>query len=224
MNDQIGNLTLSVGMNTSLASNRYREPFRSTEFKNGYYSIPVPIYIENDFSVSAWVNLTVNKQYNVLASFAGKEGKDMIWIGFKHLQFHVELSITSNETLKMTATTPLQKDFWTFVTFVLKNSIGFMYLNGSLNSKVHLAVPNREQIERTENFIGKDSFDSNLYFAEAIYKNLKIYKGALTDLEVKNQFDRDGKLKPLFVLIFIKLNCWFFKNVNKTNLNLNSPN
>ena len=64
-------------------------------------------------------------------------------------------------------------------------------------------MPNRVHIEKTENFIGKDSFDSNLYFAEAIYENLKIYKGALTDLEVKDQFDRDGnKLKP-FIIIFI---------------------
>ena len=180
-------------MNISLASNRFKEPFRSTEFKNGYYLIPMPIYIENDFSVSAWVNLTVDKQYNVLASFAGKEGNDMIWIGFKHLQFHVELTFSSNETLKMTATTPLQKDFWTFVTFVLKNSIGLMYLNGSLNSKVHLEMP--KKLERTENFIGKDSFDSDLYFAEALYENLKIYKGALTDLEVKDEFNKDGKLK-----------------------------
>jgi hypothetical protein len=176
---------LKEGINTNLVSNRYRKPFQATEFKKGYLMINEKIQIENDFTVSSWVNLASDKQYNTLVSFSEDEGKNSIWIGFSRLSFHVEIN-----TLKMTSTNPLQMNIWTHVTFVLKNNIGYMYLNGYFINKNQLAAI--QYAEKKLNFIGKDAHNSSLYMSEAIYEDLKIYKGALTSDEIKAEFNEDG--------------------------------
>jgi len=90
----------------------------------------------------------------------------------------------------MKYTTPLQMNIWTHVTFVLKKNIGYMYLNGDFIYKNPLAVS--QNAEKKLNFIGKDAHNSSLYMAEAIYEDLKIYKGALTSDEIKAGFNGDG--------------------------------
>ena len=66
-----------------------------------------------------------------------------------------------------------------------------MYLNGIFKHNAPLAVP--KKAERNINFIGKDFHNSNLYMAEAVYENLKIFKGALTPDELKEEYDKDRK-------------------------------
>ena len=91
----------------------------------------------------------------------------------------------------MVSSSPLPIKIWTHVTFVLKNNIGYMYLNGTSNINAPLAAP--KIAERNMNFIGKDYQNSSLYMAEAVYENLKIYKGALTSDELKKEYDNDRK-------------------------------
>jgi hypothetical protein len=85
-----------------------------------------------------------------------KKRENSIWIGFSRLSFHVEINF-----VKMKYTTPLQMNIWTHVTFVLKNNIGYMYLNGSFIYKNPLAVS--QNAEKSHSFIGKDSHNSSLY-------------------------------------------------------------
>jgi len=169
-----------------LVSNRYKKPFQATEFKKGYLKINENIQIEKDFTVSSWVNLASDKQYNTLVSFSEDEGKNSIWIGFSRLSFHVEIN-----TLKMTSSSFLPLNIWTHVTFVLNNNIGYMYLNGDFINKNQLAAI--QNAEKNLNFIGKDAHNSSLYMAEAVYEDLKIYKGALTADEIKAELKKDGK-------------------------------
>jgi hypothetical protein len=193
LNDKKGNATLENSTNTNYAANRYRKPFQATEFKKGYYQISNSIEIENNFSVSAWVKLDSDKQYNTLVSFADEKRENSIWIGFSRLNFHVEISnsLNENENDKMVSTSPLPMNFWSHVTFVLKNNMGYMYLNGTSNFNATLAAPNKAR--RNMNFIGKDSHNSSLFMAEAVYENLKIYKGALTSDELKEEYNKDRK-------------------------------
>ncbi len=109
------------------------------------------------------------------------------------MNFHVEISnsLNENENDKMVSISPLPIKIWTHVTFVLKNNMGYMYLNGISNSNAPLVAPIKA--ERNMNFIGKDSHNSNLYMAEAVYENLKIYKGALTPDELKEEYNKDRK-------------------------------
>ena len=163
--------------------------FQATEFKNGYLKIPPGIYVENDFSVTAWVNLKANKTYSVLTSFSNEKGKDSVWIGFKHLSFYVEISNASNHIFLMSSTTPLTVNKWTYVAFVLKNTTGYMYLNGKDDNNAPLTVPTNQKTEL--NFIGQDYLNSTLYLADAVYNNLKIYKGAMTTEEITKEFKTD---------------------------------
>jgi len=176
---------LKEGINTNLVSNRYKKPFQAKEFKKGYLMINEKIQIENDFTVSSWVNIASDKKYNTLISFSEDEGKNSIWIGFSNLSFHVEINF-----VKMTSTNHLQMNIWNHVTFVLKNNIGYMYLNGAFINKNPLKMT--QSAGKKLNFIGKDSHNSSLYMAEAIYEDLKIYKGALTSDEIKAEFNKDG--------------------------------
>ncbi len=181
------------GLNTSQSVNLYGKPFDSTEFKKGYLRLPSGMYVKKEFSATAWVNLKEpTKQYSVLVSFANEKGKDSVWIGFRNLHFHVEISNRFDEIKSMTSSKPLPKDIWMHVAFVMQNGNGLIYLNGTLNNNLTMPTPNEK--ERKINFIGKDYYDSDLYLAEAIYDNLTIYHGALTGDEAKYSFENDGKL------------------------------
>jgi hypothetical protein len=66
-----------------------------------------------------------------------------------------------------------------------------MYLNGDFINKNQLAAI--QNAEKNLNFIGKDAHNSSLYMAEAVYEDLKIYKGALTADEIKAELKKDGR-------------------------------
>ena len=141
--------------------------------------------------MTAWVNPKVNKSFSVLVSFSNAEGKDSVWIGFKDLMFYVEISNASNGIEAISSVAPLSLNNWTHVAFVLKNTTGYVYLNGIENYNSPLPAPIRRQ--RKLNFIGQDYYNSSLYLAEAIYDNLKVYKGAMTAEEINKEFKTDCK-------------------------------
>ena len=67
-----------------------------------------------------------------------------------------------------------------------------MYFDDKRNNYgIQLAKPTK--MNRNVNFIGQDYHNSSLYLAEAVYDDLKIYKGALTLSDVKTRFQNDGK-------------------------------
>jgi len=86
--------------------------------------IPPGVYVDGDFSVSAWVYLNSNKSYTNLVSFANSNGQDLIWLGFNHLRFYAEIGNNSGDPLKMSSANALQNKTWTKVTFVLKSTTG----------------------------------------------------------------------------------------------------
>ena len=67
-----------------------------------------------------------------------------------------------------------------------------MYLNGTSNFNAPLET--LKNVKRNINFIGKDFHNSSLYMAEAVFENLKIYKGALTPDELKEEYNKNRKL------------------------------
>ena len=184
------------GFNFKTACNRYQDPNQALSFQNVYLSIPPGDYFDGDFSVSAWVNLTSNKQFNVLVSFANKGGIDLIWIGFKNLYFYVEISSGSrsdpNAVVTMSSNDPLQMNDWTKVTFTLKDTIGSMYFKDVFNNGgVKLVQPRK--VNRNLNFIGQDYQNGSLYLAEAVYEDLTIFKGALTLNDIKKELLYNGE-------------------------------
>ena len=197
LKDEIGNSSLYNGLNFGHVNNRYEMLNQATEFKNGCLQIPPGVYVENDFSVTAWVNLTGKKTYIVLVSFSNEEGRDSVWIGFKNMMFYIEISNASNEIIPMSSVNPVSMNNWTHVAFVLKNTTGYMYLNGIENYNSPLPAPIK--IDRKLNFIGQDYYNSSLYLAEAIYDNLKVYKGAMTAEEINKEYKTDCKYIKKFL-------------------------
>jgi hypothetical protein len=74
---------------------------------------------------------------------------------------------------------------WYFISFVLNGTTGYIYVNGKQVVIGPLQIPNNEI--RTNNYIGKSNsvHDSN---ADAIYDEIKIFKGALSSNDILNEY------------------------------------
>ena len=74
---------------------------------------------------------------------------------------------------------------WHHVVNGVINSIGFYYLNGSLQTQKQLYSPRR--VKRTQNFIGASSWTTDPFFLGDI-DDIKLFKRSLRPEEILNDF------------------------------------
>ena len=78
----------------------------------------------------------------------------------------------------------IQLNQWYHVAFVLRNTNGYIYVNGIQVGTGSLFEPSN--VTRMSNYIGKSNWgDPN---ANAIYDDLKIYNGAMSAAEILNDY------------------------------------
>ena len=88
---------------------------------------------------------------------------------------------------------------WYFVTFVLKGTTGYIYLNGVVSQKGLLDVPSN--VIRNQNYIGKaincQACNSATY-ADVIMDEIKIYSGAMESQQVMNEYELSKKVPSIY--------------------------
>ena len=68
------------------------------------------------------------------------------------------------------------------IAFVLRGTIGYMYIN-DVEETIDV-LTDILNVKRNHNYIGKGVYDGRKYFASAIYDDIKIYKIALSQTQV----------------------------------------
>ncbi len=148
-----------------------------------FVRLPEGVYFDGDFTFEAWIYKLSNQNWSRVFDFGNGPGKDNIIIALSNgtsgkLSFHVTRPSVS-KSFVMPDPTPLNT--WTHVTLRLRNSIGWVYINGQYTKAGVLTPP--DSVVRTLNFIGKSNWENDGY-ADMLIDEVKLYNLALEPDEI----------------------------------------
>jgi hypothetical protein len=146
------------------------------------------VYFSGDFTVTAWINLKTSRSWARIFDF-GNGQIDNVFLGMygTSSQLVGKIYKGSSQSQILTSSIVINLNEWYFISFVLSDTTGFIYVNGNQAVNGTLNVPNN--VTRTTNYIGKSNWatDSNIY-ADAIYDEFKINKVALSSSDIMNEY------------------------------------
>lgn len=188
LSDVIGGQHLFNGSNYSFVNDRFEKENEAIFFNKGFLQAPAAHYFVADFTITAWINFQSNEKYwpRILDFGNGKPLNNIVFALFGK---EMLLSIASyDQTSCLIINSPKNRILpfkWYHVAFVLKGTKGIIYINGYkvTNNNLH---PSKNETT-LYNYIGKSWFSGDDY-ADAIYDDLKIYKGALSAQLVNNEY------------------------------------
>jgi hypothetical protein len=177
LTDLVGGANLFGGSSYSFVPDRYGSVDQAIYFNQGYLQVPAGVYFTGDFTVTAWIYLKSYQSYSRIIDFDG-----YIILGMTSTTSQIFGKIFQNFE---TSPPIINLNEWYFISFVLSGTTGYIYVNGKQVITGLLQIPNN--IARTNNYIGKSNWasDSN---ADAIYDEIKIFKGALSSTDILNEY------------------------------------
>ena len=187
LSDVIGGQHLFNGSNYFFVNDRFENEKEAIFFNNGFLQAPAAHYFVADFTITAWINIQSVKSWPRILDFGN--GKPLNNIVFALYVEEMLLSIASyDQTDYIIINSPKNRILpfkWYHVAFVLKGTQGIIYINGYKFTNDNIYSSKNETT--LYNYIGKSWYDKDDY-ADAIYDDLKIYKGALSAQLVNNEY------------------------------------
>lgn len=180
LSDVVNGANLFNGSNYTFVADRFCSPKSAIYFKKGFLQVPPGVYFFRDFTFTAWANINSFVDGSRIIEFCNGKNDDCIALGLfgaTRPRFNFEFNKYGEEYIKW----QLQSKQWYHIAFVLRETTGTLYVNGLTTSRFK-AEPSIS-ITRNKNFIG-----GGINKADAIYDELKIYEGAMTDTEVKSDY------------------------------------
>ena len=166
---------------------RYNRSKGAAYFNSGYYQVASGIYFySNDFTVSVWTRFDSIKQWQRIIDFGNGQQNDNILITIDangRIKFYISKGKTNLPHI--TTTVSLTQGKWYHVACVLKNTTGYIYINGVLSGRGAINVPNT--IIRTLNFIGRSNWQADPKLIGSI-DDLQIYNTSLTQYQINEIF------------------------------------
>jgi len=187
LNDSVGGATLFGGSNYSFVADRFGRPNSAIYFNNGYLQIPSGVYFSGDFTITAWIYLKSCTLLARIIDFGNGASDNNVIFGMNdNTSTLIGEIFHNNNKNKLESDFKLDLNQWYFVSFVLIDTTVYIYVNGEKisNGKSHIPI----NILRKSNFIGKDNLNRSEN-VNAIFDEIKIYKGALSKEEIKLSYD-----------------------------------
>ena len=188
LTDEIGGADLYNGLNYSFTCDRYNEPNSSVYLDDGYLQIPAGNYFLYDFTITAWVYIISYTYNSIIFDFGNLNNTDSI---FTFIADGTYASISnpkgSNSTIYAFLIRLRQ---WYHIAFVLYRYRGYLYINGVLVSAGTITIPSI--VLRERNFFGRSN-QINSNHINAILDDIKLYRGAMTSVQVQADFKKTSK-------------------------------
>ena len=200
LTDVIGGANLYGGANYSFTYDRFCSLNSAIYFNRGYLQVPTGVYFSGDFTVTAWIYLKSYQYYSRIIDFGNEPNNDNIILAM----IGTTSQIYGRVSQYFQTSSIINLNQWYFISFVLSGTTGYIYVNGSqVATKTLLLVPNN--ITRTSNYIGKSNFE-NISNADAIYDEIKIFKGALSSNDIMNEYTTSSNNSNLKLDFFVSFN------------------
>jgi len=190
LSDVVGGANMYNGINYNFDYDRFCKAYSAIRFSSGYLQVPPGIYFSGDFTITAWIYLLPQEIDQRIIDFGNGLYSNNILIIITHLK----VLILRNSSISETGSTSLNLTKWYHVAFVLNGINGSVYVNGYLASRSVLHTP--VNVTRNLNYIGRSNFNNK--YAYAIFDDLKIYQGALSETQILDDFklsSNNGLLK-----------------------------
>ena len=157
---------------------------------NGYFSAPSDVYFSGDFTVTSLVNVISTKDYSRLIDFGNGDGYDNILLTLSYYDTGEPLvrvyKDMDYDAMGSPSSQALVISQWTHVASILQGNNISVFLNCTLTHSETITFTPRNLI-RTNNYIGKSNWDNE--YANAKFRNVRIYNRALSQSELRNDFN-----------------------------------
>ena len=143
-----------------------------------FIMLPEDPYFNGDFTFQAWIYKRNNNNWSRVFDFGNGPGNDNVIVVLSNessgkLSFHVNKPGVS-KSFVMPESMPLNT--WTHVTLRLRNSVGWVYINGQYTKAGVLTPP--DGIVRKRNFIGRSNWDND-GFADMLIDEVRLFNYAM---------------------------------------------
>lgn len=192
--DIVGAAHLYGGTNFIYVHDRYNNPKSAIYLHQGFLQVPGGVYFNGDFSMSCWLKLRADQKWVRIIDFGNAQNADNIFITTFGSKSNLGVGSSydiNNKSIFSSRNTELRLEVWYHVATVLKNQTASVYVNGELRSQSagDMLVP--RNVFRTENYFGRSNFQESDLDAEVVLDEMKIYRGALTDQEIFDEFSKE---------------------------------
>ena len=161
---------------------------------NGYYSAPSDVYFTGDFTITAFVNVISTQAWARLIDFGNYDGNDnndniiFTLSSYNSGQPLVRVYNGINyDAMNNPSSTALVTSKWTHIAGILQGNNISVFLNCTMtHSETITLLP--KNVVRTNNYIGQSNWGSDDY-ANAKFRNVRIYNRALSQSELRNDFN-----------------------------------
>jgi len=203
LNDIVGNANLFNGNNFGYTFDRFNNSNSSIYLNSGYLQVPSGVYFSGDFTITVWCNYKEYQSWSRIIEFANGAPTDNVIFAFAqngislYAAVHkgtvygnalVDGSKCYNYGCSTIVSHPsIKLNQWYHLAFVLKDTTGYLYLNGDILVKSNdMSKPNN--VNRTRNYIGHNNWDG-YNSTNAIFDDLKIYQGAMSSEQIANDYE-----------------------------------
>ena len=167
--DLVGEANLFGGGNYSFVPDRFCTPNSAIYFNNGFLQVPEGIYFSGDFTFTAWFYLKSYQFNSRIFDFGNGQESDNVLLAMVNSTSQLigsSFKGSSRSYIETSSSSIINLYEWNFISFVLSNLTGYVYINRDQVGNGTLNVPNN--ITRTKNYVGKSylPLGSN---ADAIY-------------------------------------------------------
>ncbi|CAF0766419.1 unnamed protein product [Brachionus calyciflorus] len=186
-NDIVSRADLYEPVNAFIISNRFGIPKSAISLSVGRYKLPPRNYFDGDFTLMAWIRLTITSYFQRFIDCGISKNNTVIVILSNGLSNRPQICKNTNSysELYFISRTPLEIGVWNHLTFTFKNGLGSYYKNGVLDQQGTLEYP--VNILRTNCFLGKSLLIQDPD-ASADFDDIKLFNRALDDDEIRQEY------------------------------------
>jgi hypothetical protein len=149
---------------------------------------PSDIYFSSDFSTTMWIKMLEKGNAPTLFDFGNGADSDNIIMNF-HGSLQPKSSVRVEDSSNfLTSNKKINLNEWNHLAFIVKDKLGYLYLNGTVVTKAVTHMP--RNIPRSYNYIERSNWEDELP-VKADFDDIKICNRGLTDIEVFNDFSNN---------------------------------
>jgi len=176
----------STGFNCGIVSGSNNFALNFDGFTD-FVQLPEDTYFDGNFTFQAWIYKRNNNNWSRVIDFGNGPGNDNVIIVLSNessgkLSFHVNKPGVS-KSFVMPEAMPLNT--WTHVTLRLRNSIGWVYIDGQYTKAGVLTPP--DSTVRKNNFIGRSNWEND-GFADMLIDEVRLFNYALEPEDIAANF------------------------------------
>jgi len=178
-------MTLFGGANWAFTTDRFCNLNSAVSFNKGYLQIPSGTYFSGDFTLNAWVSFPSYQSWARILDF-GNVPSPSNNVLFAIMPSGIAINIYVGSNFGSELVSPISLNEWHFVSFVVYNTTGSIYVDGIL--KVTRVVTPPANVTRTNNYIGRSNWWPVDQDVIAKFDDIQIYSQALSSIQINSLY------------------------------------